>query len=356
MLLIVACHTMFHLDWGFMSSSGWRLAVANTIVQGGQLGVAIFFMISGYFLVGKEFKPSRLVNAWIQVFTYGALILCFTLIIRGAGRLQFLDDVLAGWGMATAIQKELMPITSCAYWFMTAYFGLMLIAPFLNTLFSHMKKNAMLALTIGLALIESSFLLRWEAIQLSQLLKAITCYLIGGCIAQYPQTIRAKSVRSVVLLTVLCVAALFVFNYVTKMGSDLIAWLGWEAYWHDGPWVLWMLPAAGWLSLATNSTNKTPTPLASMVYLIASATFGVYLLHENYLGYRMLWRAVNTVIERPPSITAQIGLCALILIGVFALCTAIALLVDKIVVKPLQKQASKRLQGLDNRWKQVIRG
>lgn len=61
MFLIVACHATLHLPWLLHVDSnldflpGWKSALAYAVVQYGQVGVSIFFIISGYFLVRKAF-------------------------------------------------------------------------------------------------------------------------------------------------------------------------------------------------------------------------------------------------------------------------------------------------------------
>lgn len=354
MLLVVACHMTIHLDWDLMATDGWKLAAANTIVQGGQLGVALFYMITGYFLVDKEFKPSRLVRTWLQVFLYGALILGAVCALRCGGRLSMFDEQFASWGLAATLQKELTPITSCAYWFMTAYFGLMLVSPFLNVLFKHAGKRAMLALTIGLVLVESSFLLRWEAIQLTRLLKAITCYLVGGCIAKYSNEMRVATGKTVVLVVAVCLLGMLSFNYLAKLGIDVIAWLGWEQYWHDGPWMLWMVPAGVLLSWASGNKKDYPTWISHAVLTVAPTTFGVYLLHENYLGNHILWRVVNRLFECPQQWMTRVGAFGLLLLGIFASCAAVALFIDWAVVNRLSTAMADKLDQLDRRWRHMF--
>lgn len=60
MLTIIACHAVWRLSWMLHAYSGTdvtpNLTVASyyTVVQCGQIGVVIFFMITGYFLYSKN--------------------------------------------------------------------------------------------------------------------------------------------------------------------------------------------------------------------------------------------------------------------------------------------------------------
>ena len=47
--------------------------IALFFEPGGFVGVSLFFMLSGYFLVQKSFNASKLLNILFSVFTYGII-------------------------------------------------------------------------------------------------------------------------------------------------------------------------------------------------------------------------------------------------------------------------------------------
>lgn len=88
MLLIVACHFIIHFNWNthhydlmLIQEPGWTNALKFLIVQYGQVGVSIFFIISGYFLVDKTFKRRRIFKTWFQMFCYSSGFFITLLII-----------------------------------------------------------------------------------------------------------------------------------------------------------------------------------------------------------------------------------------------------------------------------------
>lgn len=190
MMLVLACHSVIHLNWGLMSASVWKLAVSNMVVQSGQLGVAVFFMITGYFCVNKEQQYLRLPGIWIQVVVYGLFCLCIVLVARAFGLFESLDGLLSGWGFATTLKKELMPITSHAYWFMTSYFCIMLLSPFIYTLIRNVKENVTIGLVAVLVLSESSFF-DWLGATSAQLVQQGYYMLLGWC--HYAYVVQALS-------------------------------------------------------------------------------------------------------------------------------------------------------------------
>lgn len=88
MFLILTCHFVIHFDWDhhqlrvvLPQEPGWWSALRFVIVQYGQVGVSIFFIISGYFLVEKSFKWNRLVKTWLQMFCYSVAFLIIVLLL-----------------------------------------------------------------------------------------------------------------------------------------------------------------------------------------------------------------------------------------------------------------------------------
>ena len=88
MLMIVACHAVLHLSWyatptpPVTALAALKGSFCYLVVQYGQVGVTLFFMISGYFLVNKPFKWSRVSKTWLQTWLYGMICLAATLLLR----------------------------------------------------------------------------------------------------------------------------------------------------------------------------------------------------------------------------------------------------------------------------------
>ena len=103
MFLIVACHATLHLPWLLHVDSnldflpGWKSALAYAVVQYGQVGVSIFFIISGYFLYARHScgnESSRLGSRCFATRSY--LSLSFLLnVLTGRGYVR-IDKVKTG--------------------------------------------------------------------------------------------------------------------------------------------------------------------------------------------------------------------------------------------------------------------
>ncbi|MDO4408944.1 MAG: acyltransferase family protein, partial [Eubacteriales bacterium] len=135
MALIVSNHLVNHGILKVTSAAPYELwpqgSVLNRMVcaafsTGGRIGVAVFFMITGYFLAGRErFSWNPLIRLLIKVHFFAALDFVIFLLFRA----------LIGYGKSfsiseMALKSFVIPIT--LWWFALAYAVLILLAPFIN--------------------------------------------------------------------------------------------------------------------------------------------------------------------------------------------------------------------------------
>ena len=110
-----ACHGNF--DWQSVGATIPHLWY-NFIVMGGKIGVDIFILISGYFLInsnGSVFNFKRILKFWGQVFFYSIGIY-----------IVFCAVGVSDFGIKSLI-KSLFPITFSSWWFASTYFVLYII-------------------------------------------------------------------------------------------------------------------------------------------------------------------------------------------------------------------------------------
>ena len=99
--------------------------------------VNIYSMISGYVGYNKKFKLSRPVMIWLELIFY---TLSCTLL------LSFIRPDLLPEG---AWFKSIMPVMNREYWYMTAYFGMVVLMPFLNVIIQKSSMKTMSFVLLG---------------------------------------------------------------------------------------------------------------------------------------------------------------------------------------------------------------
>ncbi len=147
MLCIVAHHFAAHGAFDFSSFDSSALIVINSawiefLTQLGRLGVALFMLISVFFLSAKtDFKLKRLLSMVIEVLVF-SLVLGVTF--------YFVNNKTFSPDLLTSI---IFPIGRDTWWFMTVYFLIYLFHPLLNIAIRGMNRKVHLYFIVVLSLI-----------------------------------------------------------------------------------------------------------------------------------------------------------------------------------------------------------
>ena len=112
MIFIILHHFVVHqpdsfINMNIMSSSNF---IYSLFFSGGKFGVALFIMITGYFMIDKDFKFNKLIKLELQVLFY-TLSIFLLLLITGVTEFNF-----------TELFTSIFPVINKKYWFITSYF------------------------------------------------------------------------------------------------------------------------------------------------------------------------------------------------------------------------------------------
>ena len=296
----------------------------------GPLGDNLFVLITGYFLVNAKFKLRRVARIWAEVFFYAVIVSCIGMIARPPQGGVGLRDVF----------RAIAPVTSTAYWFVTAYMMLALLSPFLNKLIHALTRKELLTLNALLLVLVSALPTFIQGfVGWSRVATFILLYCMAAYVRLYPDSVPLLNTRrrcfalglGVMGLLVLFVAACVLlgtrfvrFRYYISFFLDI----------YDLPQVLMSLGLfMGFLRL-----NIRPNRLINTV---ASAAFGVYLIHDNEYMRDLLWKGIAHVesLVGSPWLVLH-GLCWSAL--VYVVCTGIDLLRQR-YAEPLYMRLIDRL-------------
>ncbi|WEV52725.1 acyltransferase [Bifidobacterium sp. ESL0704] len=338
MFLIVLCHFTIHINWKLLELPGIRGAVAHLLVDGGQVGVVIFFSITGYYLSTSRFKAKRLVSTWIQTFLYSFACLVVGFIGWKVGWWPQLRTLLMGFNGTHTVELMLMPVISREYWFVSAYFLLLLLVPVLNVVITHVHRTYMQCLLYGLIVISLLPIIGLGSFQpYDSTVYAITCYLIGGYLRKYGEKINISPLKC----TGGVLAAMVLFgmvHYAMAVPSPIAKYFGWNSLLNMSIRTPGLI--IGTLIFASVLSNSHPWSRRT-INIAATGMFGVYLIHENWLGARILWYVVNELVPIPRRTIAKILIGAVLVTIIFVILTAISLIFDFLIVHPVQHLVSK---------------
>ena len=250
--------------------------LANILEAFSYPAVNIFVLISGYVGLYSQFSYKKMSKFWIQIIFYTiSITLTFAVFSK-------LSVTPTEWFYA------LTPISNGQYWYMSCYFGLMLIAPLLNQAILTMKKELLLPIITGgfiyFSIIPTIFkqdsLGIWRGYSV---LWMILLYIVGAIIRKFKYESYFQSwkvILGILLLTSLTFV-LYFFNYEQ-----------WRSY--SSPTVTFQGILIFLLCL---SIKNIPPSLEKIVLLLSPLTLGVYLFHVHPLIFRRIIPTIHTLVE-----------------------------------------------------------
>ncbi|WP_130852247.1 acyltransferase, partial [Lactiplantibacillus mudanjiangensis] len=304
MILIVFHHLSLHgfVLNAFSATPSLNQVIGQFMMIGGKIGVDIFVMISGYFLVRSTFKLNKMINLEIQIWSYS--ILCFLILVI----LKFIPFSPINF------IKSFFPVMYDQYWFATAYMVMYIFSPFLNELIVSLSKRnfqILIMLLFIITMVLPSFVK--ANIEGSSNVLFILLYFIGAYIRVYEQTINLKKTGLMLFWFGVTVSTILFFM-LDGLGAITKIWAFNNHATHffvgDSPFML--LAGIGIFLLALHRkrfSNK-------FINKCASASFGVYLLHDNRFLSSIIWGKIFHVQGLLNMPTVQFVLASLAIVAI----------------------------------------
>lgn len=328
MIMIVAHHFSVHGNFDFPINTVTINRLWIQFIQiGGKIGVDVFVLISGYFLITADsLKINKVIKMWIQIFTYSVLIYVLFVVLR-----------LTPFSVKDLV-KSALPITYDRWWFASGYFVLYLLSPFINKAIRSFDRTTylqMLALMTFCWCIVPTFL--YETWECNDLLWFIYLYLISGYIRLHAKesTITGRTyllVSGFLILLTFGSAVVFDFLGLRLPFFGMNATFFYEM--HQIPIVL--ISITMFLGF-----SKIKMPYIPAINLISATTFGVYLIHDNSYVRPFLWRHIfrNAAFAEDRLL---IPYSIVVVLLVFIVCS----LIELIRIHVLEKQYMKLIDWL----------
>lgn len=322
MVMIMFHHFAYHgnFEWNYNEITIPHLWY-NFILMGGKVGVNIFVLISVFFLIENTerlFQPKKLLKFWGQVVFYSITTYFLSIVLQ----INNFD--------IKQIIKICFPITYPGWWFASTYFMLYLIHPFLNKLLHDLNKNVYQYLILLLVLCWSIIpTLTTQLFESNSLLWFITLYVIAGYAKIYGFNERLKSKHYFFLFLIVLVCSYLISVSFLVLGTKrnelavhAIDFFGMERF----PILLMALFLFMTFAKLKIKYNK-------WINVIASATFGVYLIHDSsYIRYYIWWNIFK--INQYQESLFLIPYSILVVFIIYVLCTGIEMVRKVLLERP----------------------
>jgi len=243
----------------------------------GRPAVGIFVLICGYFSIKSDFKLPRFISLVAQVFFYSVILLLLSIFALPGGSAIGRDDIVA----------SLFPTAYGTYWFATAYAVLILLSPYINKLLLNLTQKQHKALI-------ATFVVIWcllptligASFSGNDLAYFVSLYTIAAYLRLYPLKVNASRHFALFGFWV------FIIFASTALSSYLLNYSGVFRKYITFFTEYNRLPAAMCALELFLAMLQTKPFYSKLINGIASTTFGIYLIHDNFLIRPLLWGTI----------------------------------------------------------------
>lgn len=307
--LIVVFHCAFHSGFPDPNDAGLtpNMLTVKIFWFFGELGVNLFALTTGYFQSKGRFK-------WAKLILLLAQVLFYSLLTNGIGVLAGAVD-LRGVKMRLSV---FVPVISGAYWFATAYVIVYLLSPYFNRLIEALDRNSLRNLLTTLLILYSAMPTLFgifrnateNLLYYNRMIWLIILYFAGAYIRRYSFPLLKSMKRALVCalatfaLMTLSIPVIYAFNGVFRMSKEV------AYFWFPNTVLMVLLSVSVFCAFLQLDIPHTP-----WINRVASATFGVYLLHDSAALREWIWRTLLRFPEKldSPTLIPQIlATCACI--------------------------------------------
>jgi len=345
--LIILGHFCLQTDWEFSHTSYLLESLIHTFWIGGKLGVDIFVLITGYFLVCARFKIHSFFKVWLEAYFYGVLVYAFALYMG-----------IISLNLKDTIKTFLLSSTGYLNWFVTAYLVMVALSPFLNILLRNLTKRnfqVMLGIFVFLAILKTLFHNPSIGSTGNDSIWLIVIYCFGAYIRLFEDDLKSISIgryRIGLMLTLgMSVASVFCLDAIQRtyhISSNPLFY----GRFIDGFSPIQLLSAVFIFIIVI---YKRPVHIY-LVNKIASTTFAIYLIHANLLIVPWLWNSVVRANRFEKSYFVLIyGVGAAL--SIFIICSLIDLVrqailgrTERALLNILSEKSKDLMEFINSRW------
>ncbi len=274
--------------------------------------VNCYALASGYLMLGKKIRLSRIAGLWLEVFFYSVVISAIMMIVY--------RDLFSARNIVYAVT----PIISNQYWYMTSYFMMYLFVPMMNMFADAANKKVFTAtIVVILVLTTGSLMIKQDGFRLNDGYSPIwlmIMYLVGAYMKKFNVGAKMKKWLALLLYVIssLCSFILCVFSkklLKIMLGND-ISYLS-----YTSPFVV----LSAIFLFIFFSKLKFGKKTEKLINYITPAALGVYLIHTHPLVFNKLMKDIAMPLVNHGTAAMIFGSVAMAL-AVFIICIVIDLL------------------------------
>lgn len=278
--------------------------------------VNCFALVSGYVMVDKQIKVKRIIGLWFQMLFYSLSLTAVYFVVSPEGR--------SIKGFIAAV----LPVVGNQWWYMSSYFALFFLIPFLNTAIHHISQafyqKLLAAILLGICVVDC--VVPIDAFAIKDGYSAawlVVVYLFGAYIRKYDVKKHFTATRS--MLGFFCMVAL---TFASKVVIHFLSKAVFGAAKFDNLFISYtsitILLSAIFLFLFCLQI-KIGGFGAKLIGFLSPVTLGTYLIHVHPLVFDFVLKNAFVPLAHKSLIVVLLGTIAATFV-IFTACAVIELL------------------------------
>lgn len=338
-LFIITGHYSVHNGFDNRTITFGVNRVILDISKLGSIGVIIFIVISGYYMIDRKISTTKVLLLWLQTFFYSVGIYV-VLIVLGLQKFSIVNLI-----------KAMFPIIFSEYWFIGVYIIMYVLSPFINSFLNSLDKHKHCKFNF-IMLVIFSVLPTFTANMFygNELIQFLLFYSLGAYMAKYKKLYDKEHSGAYIILlisAVLLVLSVVVFDL---FGTKIQKFNTVSTYFFNRNSILAIVFSVALFGVFIRRKKFCN----SVINLISSCTLGVYLIHDNHYLRSVLW---ENILRNKDYVNSDWMIVHLIVsvLSVFAVCTIIEIIRKFTVEKLTRFILSDRVENLCKKVKSYIK-
>ncbi len=282
-LLIISFHYVFSGGYSFDAEISFNKITVDFFTMVGELGVNLFILITGYFSVNSsEIKLGKIVLVIAEVYFYNVLSM---ILLSKYDQIPFTD---------TFSFKDIFPTVYGVYWFATAYVLVYLFSPYINKMLRALSepecRKLLLTLVVCFSVIPTIFGMKYNDTETlfyyNRFAWMLVMYITGGYISLHEKKVKyfALELKKYLVLNLAYFCLVLVLLYIMERYLAFFSKFGIlnaTYFWRPNTIVTYIWSILVFLLFSRIQIKST------LINIVASTTFGIYLLHDGKFVYAL---------------------------------------------------------------------
>ena len=315
MLMIVILHMEGHGNLLYSQDIHFNFSLVNWTLEGLCLpAVNLFVIITGYLMINKDINKKRCLSLYASMFFYSVVL--FIIFSPQKSIFDFF--------------KSITPFSSRIYWFMTNYFILYLLIPFLNAAINNIKEKKLSELGIIAILFFSILPMIFFYADINQIIGGgtgilwfIVLYCFGAYFRKYDFNLKSIYIILIIIMQVF----LFIFIYFLCIKSNISFVIKIQSYLMNYNSLNNLLLAIAYFFLMNSFSIKTEK-INKIITILSTHSIAVYLIHDNPYVRSFIWNFIG-LDKRIGNALVYLVSLVIVPIMIFTLCIVIDIVKDK---------------------------